>query len=271
MLPMINRGTWARVLSFRQVILRFVSLFPKVNIVSLGAGYDSTYFWLKSQKLVTEIDYIEVDFADVIKRKTHVILHTEGMRNLVDPSFSTENTMTPDYKLISGDVRDSELLTQKMSEVNKTLPTLVLTECLLVYMSSGDTNSILNWLSETFSSLAVLNYEMINPQDKFGEMMLENLEARGCSLLGIHDCPTTQSQIDRMHKVLARDGFEVKAECLPMNIVYNEKLNSAGEKTRIEKLEMLDEIEEWDLLQSHYCMSLGVRDVTGGPLLSIVI
>lgn len=44
-----------------------------------------------------------------------------------------------------------------------------------------------------------------------------------------------------------------------MHIIYRDKLNGEGEKTRIETLEMLDEVEEWDLLQSHYCVALGSR------------
>ncbi len=48
MFPVINRGTWARVHSIRQIIMRFVSHFDECNIVSLGAGFDSTFFWLKS-------------------------------------------------------------------------------------------------------------------------------------------------------------------------------------------------------------------------------
>lgn len=49
MLPIINRGTWTRVYSIRQVIKRFIANYPVCNIVSLGAGFDSTFFWLKSQ------------------------------------------------------------------------------------------------------------------------------------------------------------------------------------------------------------------------------
>ena len=48
MFPIINRGTWARVYSIRQVIRRFLEQFTDSNIVSLGAGYDSTFFWLKN-------------------------------------------------------------------------------------------------------------------------------------------------------------------------------------------------------------------------------
>ena len=50
MFPIINRGTWARVASIRQIITRFLAAYAepavKVNILSLGAGYDSTFFWL---------------------------------------------------------------------------------------------------------------------------------------------------------------------------------------------------------------------------------
>ena len=46
--------------------------------------------------------------------------------------------------------------------------------------------------------IAYVNYEMINPDDQFGRMMVENLENRGCQLLGIHDCKTTEAQKARM-------------------------------------------------------------------------
>lgn len=39
-----------------------------------------------------------------------------------------------------------------------------------------------------------------------------------------------------------------KAECLSMSYIYNNKLNFDGEKTRIEKIEIFDEFEEWEIL-----------------------
>jgi O-methyltransferase involved in polyketide biosynthesis len=149
---------------------------PKVNIVSLGAGYDSTYFWLKSQNLQTEITYIEVDFADVVKRKAQVIDATESLKGLVPSDFSQTSLLTKDYKLIAGDVRDGAYILSQMGDADKELPTLVLAECLLVYMSAEDSDSIMGWLSEAFPKVALINYEMINPDDKFGSMMVDNLE-----------------------------------------------------------------------------------------------
>jgi O-methyltransferase involved in polyketide biosynthesis len=43
---------------------------------------------------------------------------------------------TENYTLIAADVRDTEDLTKKLEHIDKNLPTLVLTECLLVYMKS---------------------------------------------------------------------------------------------------------------------------------------
>lgn len=43
-----------------------------------------------------------------------------------------------------------------------------------------------------------------------------------------------------------------------MNEVYYKKLDQ-NERSRIEKLEIFDEFEEWELLQNHYCLCLGKR------------
>jgi hypothetical protein len=41
----------------------------------------------------------------------------------------------------------------------------------------------------------------------------------------------------------------------------------ASEKARINRLEMLDEVEEWVLLMSHYCLTVGVK----GEMLKAVV
>ena len=50
----------------------------------------------------------------------------------------------------------------------------------------------------------------------------------------------------------------VEVECDSMDRIYSEKLNKI-EKSRIEKIEIFDEFEEWTLLQSHYCICYGKR------------
>ena len=56
-------------------------------------------------------------------------------------------------------------------------PTLVITECVLIYLKPEDTKNILGFVKDFIrGDAAILNYEMINPSDPFGKVMLENLE-----------------------------------------------------------------------------------------------
>lgn len=83
------------------------------------------------------------------------------------------------YKLFSQDLRETDILRQNLFNlgVDFNAPTLVITECLLVYMKKEDSDRILRAISEAFvSDLAYVNYEMIHPGDPFGRVMLENLE-----------------------------------------------------------------------------------------------
>jgi tRNA wybutosine-synthesizing protein 4 len=87
-MPIINRGTWARVQGVRQVIQRFLGAYEsdqKVNILSLGAGYDSTYFWLKKNmpELAERLTYIEIDFEKVVKQKTSTIKKRPELSSLI--------------------------------------------------------------------------------------------------------------------------------------------------------------------------------------------
>ena len=121
MFPIINRGTWARVYSIRQIIQRFLaqhSETSKVNIVSLGAGYDSTYFWLKKNQpdIDSKVDYIEIDFTNVVKKKSTLIKDKAPLRDLLDLSGEPNATLdahdiqTAGYKLIFSDVRDGAII-----------------------------------------------------------------------------------------------------------------------------------------------------------------
>lgn len=52
--------------------------------------------------------------------------------------------------------------------MDKNRPTIIITECLLVYMNNSDSLKILNGFADMFTTVGFLNYEMINPDDKFG-------------------------------------------------------------------------------------------------------
>jgi O-methyltransferase involved in polyketide biosynthesis len=141
----------------------------------------------------SKVTYVEIDYPDIIKKKIDTIKSKTLLKDMIaEGCLESEIQIdSPDYKLFAADVRDRVLIETLLSGVRKDLPTLVLTECLLVYMKAADSELILSNFAALFPSVGFVNYEMIGPDDKFGQQMIENIEMRGCSLLGINDCPTT--------------------------------------------------------------------------------
>ena len=78
------------------------------------------------------------------------------------------------YKLLAQDVRKTEEMTNKLIndfQVDPKRPTLLLTECLLIYLKPEDSVNILKWAGNFFKEspiLSIMNYEMIEPFDSFG-------------------------------------------------------------------------------------------------------
>ena len=134
------------------------------------------------------------------------------------------------------------------------MPTLVIAECLFCYLENEATEKMMDMLTGYFTGdLGLANFDMMHPKDAFGRMMQENLEKRGCKLLGIKECPDEVAQEKRM----LEHGFTT-AKAEPMLTIHNERLDK-DELARIEKLEIFDEFEEWNMLQSHYLISIGSR------------
>jgi hypothetical protein len=59
-------------------------------------------------------------------------------------------------------------------------------------------------------------------------------------------------------KIEDESSKKVFVETITMNEVYQERLDPI-EKQRIDRLEIFDEFEEWNLLQSHYCLCFAKR------------
>jgi hypothetical protein len=114
-----------------------------------------------------------------------------------------------------------------------------------------------------------LSYDMVHPNDTFGKMMRswifpslhltysplrQNLEvAGGFKVPGFTQYPDLASHSSRF----LESGCEVARACTMLSIYTN--LIPTNEKIRINRIEMLDEVEEWEMLMSHYCISLGIK------------
>jgi tRNA wybutosine-synthesizing protein 4 len=146
------------------------------------------------------------------------------------------------------------VLTQLSFPPSRSAPTLVLLECVLVYMEPPQAAALLAWASAALPTSAVVIYDPTRPDDAFGEQMRLNLAARGCPLRGIAGGSDPAAHAARLRTA----GWQ-RAACADMHDVYHRFLE-AQPRCAAERRELLDELEEWTLIQRHYALALGVND-----------
>lgn len=168
------------------------------------------------------------------------------------------------YSIVGADLRSSSDLEEKLRKhsLDTHLPTLLVAECVLVYMTPQQSASLLKWAASTFPVAMVINYEQVNMRDRFGQIMIENLQRRHCNLAGVELCSSLDSQRER----LLGSGWD-NAHAVDMMKVYS-FLPQADVK-RIEALEFLDEKELFEQLMQHYCICWASKDSSNLGLANI--
>jgi hypothetical protein len=83
---------------------------------------------------------------------------------------------SPLYAVLPCDLRDLPALTTALEpHLDPTLPTLLLAECVFVYVPPQDVSNLLGWFSETFSHGTCVSYDPFGLDDSFGRVMVRNL------------------------------------------------------------------------------------------------
>ncbi|XP_039090379.1 leucine carboxyl methyltransferase 1 isoform X3 [Hyaena hyaena] len=270
--PKINRGYFARVHGVSQLIKAFLRKTEcHCQILNLGAGMDTTFWRLKDEDLLPS-KYFEVDFPMIITRKLHSIKYKSFLSQSI-VELHSEDTLQIEghlldskrYAIIGADLRDLPELEEKLKKcnMNPQLPTLLITECVLVYMTPEQSANLIKWAAHSFETAMFINYEQVNMDDRFGQIMVENLRRRQCDLAGVETCKSLESQKER----LLANGWET-ASAVNMMEVYSTL--PQAEVSRIESLEFLDEMELLEQLMQHYCLcwatkggsELGLKEIT---------
>ena len=289
--PLHNLGTFYRVAHVRKAIELFLTsdeeedmkeakqIYAK-QVINLGSGYDTSWWCLvgcKGEEMSNRVKWYDVDFAEVTRRKIKTIEKHESLREPLGVYHferdGSELRSTSGYNCVSADLRDAEELKDILTEarVDWQLPTLFVTEVALSYLSGEKCEKVLR-LCATFDgsstgsddsnnkvvNRAIVSYEAMRLNDEFGRRMCRNVrEQRGTPFLALEDENGGQVDCSSAEARLLRCGFDA-AKCRKMT-ECQDTLLSREEIYRAERLEMLDEREEFNLIQSHYGVSIGVR------------
>ena len=248
-LPLMNRGTYCRVyainsklheiLDNRKKLEEFKD--SKINIIILGSGFDTTYFNLMAEGY-TNIEVYEYDYKNIIEKKLKYISKYKQLSEIV-------KTNKNNYHLIDCDITNKKLFSESLNKIqnNENDLTIVICECLLVYIDKEITVEMLSSINERFSNVYILEYDLIGPDDPFGKEMVDNLKNRNINLRGFNEVKNIDDQINRLKEAKFED-----INIVDMYYVYF-KLLPIQERRRIERLELMDEFEELNLLQRHAC------------------
>ena len=254
-LPLINRGTYCRVFAINSKLHEAINNFrkldeyknSKINIIILGSGFDTTYFNLMSEGY-TNIEFYEFDYKEIINKKLKYISKAKPLLNIINKNKNN-------YHLINCDITNKKLFTETLNNI-KTQEndlTIVICECLLVYIEESVTIEMISCLTEKFSNIYLLEYDLIGPDDPFGKEMVDNLKTRDIYLKGFDDVKNINDQINRLKKLNFEDINIVDMYHVYFNVLPLE------ERKRIEKLELMDEFEELNLLQRHACFGFASK------------
>ena len=267
--PLINRGQYARVAAIASAIEQFLSATAgqAAQIVSLGAGFDTCFWQLQAAGAAPRL-YVELDQDDVVRAKCSQIAAKPMLHRALAPEGAA--CVTPNgissgssgYRLLPVDLNDVAQLERALSQAGWTpsQPTLVIAECVLVYMVPEASRAIVDFFGKACARAVLVAYEMVGPDDPFGRTMLQNLRRRGCPLLGLSAVPTVQAQQERCLSC----GWS-RAEAMEM-LAFFDQVVGPDERARVCRIGLLDELEEWRMLLSHYCVALAVLDDAASPI-----
>ncbi|MEQ2222822.1 Leucine carboxyl methyltransferase 1 [Ilyodon furcidens] len=222
--PEINRGYYARVKGVNLLLDAFLEKTEgHCQVINLGAGLDTTFWRLKDENLLPR-KFFEVDFPTVVARKIHSIKTKPPLSKPIIDVHATDSLLLEShvldsdrYCILGADLRDISSLDEKLKkfQLDPELPTLLFSECVLVYMTPSQSSNLVHWAAETFHTAMFINYEQVNMSDRFGQVMIENLQRRQCTLAGVEVCQSLDSQKERFLKT----GWE-HANALDMMTVY---------------------------------------------------
>lgn len=274
----LKAGTYTRTKALDRLIDAFLSsdggsATGRKQIVSLGAGTDTRCFRLLSRSNVAGLNYHEVDFPAISAKKRQTVQSTPALRNIITPgpqqaaehdTFSTPSwsctqlSNTCQYWCHGVDLRDIAKATSPiLPGLQPGVPTLLVSECCLCYLQTSEGKDVIKHFTEQMPDLSIIIYEPVKPGDPFGKQMVANLAARRIHMPTLEVYCEPADQETRLKEA----GFQT-SKAMTVESIWKNWISS-DEKERVDELEGLDEVEEWNLLADHYVVAWGCRGGNG--------
>ncbi|CAG9582647.1 conserved hypothetical protein [Leishmania major strain Friedlin] len=305
--PLVNRGYYLRMAVMTDLVVRLVQSYleaperraavyegapcpPPVQVLSLGAGYDTLAFRLLLDSVDVfnmdekrpgapassscpspstpvsfaggEVLFIDVDFPAVLKSKAALMAAAPPKTFPADWHMTPQSEecpiRSPHYAAVGVDLRiaSAELLPRLHQHgptgFAATNPTIIYAECVMQYMPHEDAVQLLGLLATSFPNAVVMAYDQVSPFDSFGHVMQYSLRQKSSPLLGIQACPDGAHMTRRAYAAGMRRAWWGDFYRISTFCLAGAELG------RVEALEDFDELEEWSEMCEHYGVTMAV-------------
>lgn len=259
--PVMNYGTYLRTVSIDLKLSEWLQNHSsKVQVLNLGCGSDLRMLpFLASNP---NMQWIDLDYKEIVGFKATIFQMNEKFRaalQLQPPAKDTSETQTFDsiiserYQLLPCNITDTKQLISVLERFsNPNIPTVIISECVLCYLDQDKASQLITNITNFYKEGFWLSYDPIggsDTNDRFGSIMQDNLrESRQLNM------PTLMIY-NSQEKYKSR--FPGKTEIQTMWFYYQNLIDET-ERQRLKRLQFLDEIEELQVIFSHYviCTSL---------------
>lgn len=222
---------------------------------------DSLHFELKENLQEFNFKTLELDYSDIVKQKINFISKSDKVKDVIKENFiiseDKKNLTSQNYSIFDCDLINVKALENILEKSNlcKSDLTIIVAECLLCYLESTDIINLLKFFNDYFENVVLVYYDLIHFDDVFGKVMVNNLKnIRGIILPSFQETRSENDQLERMKK----SGFNFYNKCVDMLDYYMNILDKK-ELKRINSLEFVDELEEFNLLMKHSCLGISIK------------
>lgn len=261
--PNINRGYWTRMEAIMNHIEFTIesSPCPKNVIIGLGAGFDPYPFQYlynhPHKKNGTEIVFLDVDFPDLIKRKTAMIQQAPEVLDVIGKPVPIPEQLknavqlqTTNYIALGCDLTKLDDLTKTLEllfDIDNTVFTFT-AEVSITYMPQKDADSVIEWASTFKHSRFILLEQILpaGPEHAFAKTMLKHFNQLNTPLNSVL---TYQQVSDQHNRFKSRGWTKVQAADL---FTFYETAITREQKEFLDTVEAFDEWEEFVLFCQHY-------------------
>lgn len=296
---LVNRCYHARVSAVRAVLRGFLAEAGAgegggpPQVVSLGAGFGTDGFLALREAWGGRagLRWVDCDFPALARRKAAAIRASPELCALLrlpegaegggdEAEAEAEAGASPrvlgseaGYCLVGLDLRDlkaAEVALRDHGGVDFSRRTLILTECVLNYLTQRQGERVLAWAVRRFARAVFVSYDQMLLRDAFGRAMAGCLRNRGSPLRGLDGGlpgdapPPAEAETEAGALAGLRARFEREGWALCGAVSMSEVCRSflprvaAARFQEAQALEAFDEFEEWDVQCAHYGLSWGL-------------